>query len=403
MLEVIACIAMSGAEKRIDACDGAAYSLEELTAFYAGMYSKRQIQAYWNKCQPAAPKGAARPPRTRAKKRGTAAKAKSQMKTPAVGAGGLEEGPQESWSSWAWTASIALHFREEDQRTSHLRRPFQVSPSCSPSTSTSTLVHVELRQTPKVVLTPEDDGAKPAAGRQGAGASWWACVPVIPSDESHFRSLLDADLARPLAAGVKFLGPTPGISVTNVLSCSTRSALLLSGMMLGLKTEQEFLGKPQSRITFHDPVLADLLWSRIQGALPKAWNGRYLNGLEPAIEMWSCSSQDGKLQPEAKPSSGLLLSLCLRNDADPEPDREDLDGFSIAAGQAVICDGSHANAIMAHGQNSVLLRLAVKYGRPTSWALARSALGSRRAQLLAAAVATAGALTAVSILKRRQR
>lgn len=40
-------------DKRIDTIDGVAYTLDEMKAFYAGEYTKKDIVAYWNTCEPA--------------------------------------------------------------------------------------------------------------------------------------------------------------------------------------------------------------------------------------------------------------------------------------------------------------------------------------------------------------
>jgi adenylosuccinate synthase len=44
-------------ERRVDPDDGVAYTFEEISAFYAGKFGKKAIQAYWDKCSPAKVKG----------------------------------------------------------------------------------------------------------------------------------------------------------------------------------------------------------------------------------------------------------------------------------------------------------------------------------------------------------
>mmetsp|Transcript_98129 Transcript_98129/g.210468 ORF Transcript_98129/g.210468 Transcript_98129/m.210468 type:complete len:126 (-) Transcript_98129:986-1363(-) len=51
------------AEKRIDPDDGKAYTFEELSAFYAKKYKKKEIAEFWETCKPAkvrASKGASK-------------------------------------------------------------------------------------------------------------------------------------------------------------------------------------------------------------------------------------------------------------------------------------------------------------------------------------------------------
>jgi len=49
--------ASAPAEKRVDPEDGAAYTLDELSSFYTGKYSKKDVQKYWdNECTAVKPK-----------------------------------------------------------------------------------------------------------------------------------------------------------------------------------------------------------------------------------------------------------------------------------------------------------------------------------------------------------
>lgn len=74
------------AEKRIDPDDGAAYTWEELSAYYKGKYSKKDIKAYWEDCNPVPVKkkgkgkGAEPTPKAKAKVK---AKAKAEPKAKA--------------------------------------------------------------------------------------------------------------------------------------------------------------------------------------------------------------------------------------------------------------------------------------------------------------------------------
>lgn len=69
-------------ERRVDPADGAAYTFEELSAFYTGTYTKAAINAYWDACKPA--KGAQ--PKAKAKveaKEPKEAKPKVELRKPA--------------------------------------------------------------------------------------------------------------------------------------------------------------------------------------------------------------------------------------------------------------------------------------------------------------------------------
>jgi len=71
-------------EKRVDPEDGAAYSYDELAAFYKGKYKKQVIEAYWESCKPVKKakgkgKGSAPEPKAKAKTKAKA-KAKSEPK-----------------------------------------------------------------------------------------------------------------------------------------------------------------------------------------------------------------------------------------------------------------------------------------------------------------------------------
>jgi len=73
------------AEKRVDPEDGAAYTYEELAAYYKGKYKKAVIQAYWESCAPVKKskgKGKGAEPKAKAKTKAKA-KAKSEPKSKA--------------------------------------------------------------------------------------------------------------------------------------------------------------------------------------------------------------------------------------------------------------------------------------------------------------------------------
>lgn len=72
-------------EKRVDPEDGAAYSYDELAAYYKGKYKKVAIEQYWESCQPVKKskgkgKGAAPEPKGKAKAK---AKVKAKVKAKA--------------------------------------------------------------------------------------------------------------------------------------------------------------------------------------------------------------------------------------------------------------------------------------------------------------------------------
>jgi len=73
-------------EKRVDLDDGTAYTWEELSAYYKGKYSKKEINAYWEDCDPVPVKkkgkgkGAEPVPKAKAKAKG---KAKAEPKAKA--------------------------------------------------------------------------------------------------------------------------------------------------------------------------------------------------------------------------------------------------------------------------------------------------------------------------------
>merc|ERR1719189_948808 len=75
------------AEKRRDPEDGAAYTWEELAAYYKGKYNKKAVAAYWEECTPVKQKGKAKAeaaPKAKAKaKTQPKAKAKSEPKAKA--------------------------------------------------------------------------------------------------------------------------------------------------------------------------------------------------------------------------------------------------------------------------------------------------------------------------------
>lgn len=63
-------------DKRVDPDDGAAYTREELSAFYKGKYTKAEIAAYWDTCKPVKAKG-------KGKGKGDEPKSKAKVKAKA--------------------------------------------------------------------------------------------------------------------------------------------------------------------------------------------------------------------------------------------------------------------------------------------------------------------------------
>jgi len=106
------------AEKRVDPEDGTAYAWDELSAFYAGKYKKKEIEAYWESCKPA--KKAKSKAKSKAKAEAEAepaepkAKAKTKAKAKAK-APAKEAEPKAKWTK---------------VKAPRVRKPFKPEPIC---------------------------------------------------------------------------------------------------------------------------------------------------------------------------------------------------------------------------------------------------------------------------------